>query len=269
MQIELQHWIIDKVDGERRPFYVSGAETTVTLDGPALRVVRPEQAAVFCPLARVGRVISRGAVVWDSAALIACAQAGIPVIFEMPNGLMCGYLFGWSPGDDALFRCLSAQLRKPEGVKRYREWRRGMLAQAQAVLRQQIPELAGCNVNEWRDCLRQLRQREINAVQDQALVGRLQALVGALSAELLMEAAMDALRLSRLGNFLLADLVELLNLALEWPVLRVLQSRNGEGVAVPDLNEDRELVGFFEGQSEDLRRMGRLVLEQLRQSLGG
>lgn len=269
MQIELQHWMMEKVDSERRPFYVSGAETTVNLDGPALRVLRPEQAPVFCPLARIGRVVSKGAVVWDSAALIACAKAGIPVIFQLPDSEMCGYLFGWSPADDGLYRCLRDQLKKPEGVKRYAEWRRGMTKQAQTVLGRQLPELAGYSVQQWRDWLQQARQREISASQDAVLVGRRLALVGALSAELLMEAGMDALRLSRLGKFLLGDLVELLGWALEWPVLSALQARSREGSAAPDLNEDMELVRFFEGQSGDLRQMGRLVLEQLQRTLGG
>lgn len=44
-----------------------------------------------------------------------------------------------------------------------------------------------------------------------------------------MEAGIDALRLSRLGKFLLGDLVELLGCALEWPVLRALQVRRQEG----------------------------------------
>lgn len=269
MQIELQHWLMDRVDGDRRAFYVSGAETMVTLDGPALRVVRPEQAPVFCPLARIGRVVSRGAVVWDAAALMACARAGIPVIFQLPDSVMCGYLFGWSPTDDALYRCLREQLKKPEGARRYAEWRRVMMERAQSVLGRQLPELAKGNVQERRDRLQQLRRREISAAQDEVLAGRLRALVGALAAELLMEAGIDALRLSRLGKFLLGDLVELLGCALEWPVLKVLQARDQEGASGPDLNEDIELVRFFEGQSGDLRRMGRVVLEQLQKSLEG
>lgn len=81
---------------------------------------------------------------------------------------MCGYLFGWSPTDDALYRCLREQLKKPEGARRYAEWRRVMMDRAQSVLGRQLPELAKGNVQERRDRLQQLRRREISAAQDGA-----------------------------------------------------------------------------------------------------
>ena len=52
-------WLVDDdAPGPRKPLYVRGGPgLRVEVDGPALRVRRPMQAAVLFPLARVGRCL--------------------------------------------------------------------------------------------------------------------------------------------------------------------------------------------------------------------
>ena len=65
-------WLVDDdAPGPRKPLYVRGGPgLRVEVDGPALRIRRPMQAALLFPLARVGRVISSGQVDWP------CARCG-------------------------------------------------------------------------------------------------------------------------------------------------------------------------------------------------
>ncbi len=58
----------------------------VLLDGPALRLRRPETADALVPLSRLSRVLVRGQVHWRTEALAACMDAGVPVVFLAPSG---------------------------------------------------------------------------------------------------------------------------------------------------------------------------------------
>jgi hypothetical protein len=62
--------------------YLEGSAPIAVLgEGPALRLRRPEQADVYAPLARLGRVVARGDVHWRAGALEACLAAGVAVVF--------------------------------------------------------------------------------------------------------------------------------------------------------------------------------------------
>jgi hypothetical protein len=58
----------------------------VLLDGPALRLRRPETADTLTPLCRLSRVVVKGEVHWRTEALAACMDAGVPVVFLGPSG---------------------------------------------------------------------------------------------------------------------------------------------------------------------------------------
>jgi hypothetical protein len=268
MRNDLRDWLDEKVEGERKPLYLSGGgELTVDLDGPALRVRQEDRAAMCYPLARVGRVISRGSVKWDSDALLACAKTGIPVLFQLHDTEVCGFLFGWSASDDALFRALRTRLGRPGGGKVYLGWQRAMTEQALIVLAQQMPEMAGANsAEDWRCRLGQCYQRYVDAESYAALTQRLRALLGALSAQLLMEAGLDALRTGRVGVNLVGDLAGLLDWALQQPVLTALQGHR-QKVAALNLADDRQLTRLFEAQAVDLRRLGQDLLGELQRRM--
>ncbi len=70
-----------------RPLYINGSSgCRVVLDQPALRVVVQNKADQLFPLSRISRVVCKGAVEWSMFALLACADAGINLLFLQQNG---------------------------------------------------------------------------------------------------------------------------------------------------------------------------------------
>ena len=70
-----------------RPLYIDGLPgCRVVLDEPALRIVVPEKADQLFPLSRISRVVCKGVVEWSMSALLACADAGITLLFLENNG---------------------------------------------------------------------------------------------------------------------------------------------------------------------------------------
>ncbi|NJN48115.1 MAG: hypothetical protein HC808_18380 [Candidatus Competibacteraceae bacterium] len=86
--------------------------------------------------------------------------------------------------------------------------------------------------------------------------------------QLLSEAGLSADRLALLQGAmdLLEDVTALLGWALEWPVLFVLYAR-AQGKPAVDLDDETELTALFETQTEDLRRLGQMMLGCLRSKL--
>jgi len=70
-----------------RPLYIDGVTgCRVVLDEPTLRVIMPEQADQLFPLSRLSRVVCKSIVEWSMSAMLACADAGINLIFLHKNG---------------------------------------------------------------------------------------------------------------------------------------------------------------------------------------
>lgn len=68
------------------------------LDGPALRLRRPGVADVFAPLPRLSRVVVHGPrVQWRTEALMACAEAGVPVALMGRRGTLLAVLVPATP----------------------------------------------------------------------------------------------------------------------------------------------------------------------------
>ena len=267
-------WLVDDdAPGPRKPLYLRGGPgLRVEVDGPALRIRRPMQAALLFPLARVGRVISSGPVDWPCEALLACAGAGVPVVFLCRDGSVRGYLFG---GDsrcrdphDLLYTRLRARLTRPGGMQRYGEWREAMTRAAVRALSRQLgqqPEER--DPTQMRQRLAEIRQRYAGPGPALLIEGRLRGLLAGLSAELLAEVGLDARRWPKLEfTFdLVGDLAELLRWAMETPVLAALARREEpDGL---DLSTERDLIVVFERSVADLRRLGLDALHLLRQKL--
>jgi hypothetical protein len=70
----------------------------VLLDGPALRLRRAGMADVFAPLPRLSRVVVHGPrVQWRTEALLACAEAGVPVALLGRRGALLAVLVPMTP----------------------------------------------------------------------------------------------------------------------------------------------------------------------------
>lgn len=267
MRAEFHGLLDEHAEGLRKPLYLQGQNgLTVELDGPALRIRQPDRAAMLYPLARLARVLSKGEVHWTCAALLACAEAGVPVAFLDGNGGVRGYLFGPSSGDDTLYLRLRASLRRSDGLSRYADWRRAMTDHARRALEQQlrqadvglIPGLA------WRG-LTPVGPRAVGAAPDRVVLGRLRGPLAGMSAQLLVEAGLNAARLADLEPLnLVDDLAELLGWALAEPVLTAARRRAEPESAGRD---ERDWVALVEGRRDEVFRFGRLLLGRLRQWL--
>lgn len=260
--------------GPRKPLYLQGGlALRVSLDGPALVVRQPVKAAMLYPLARLARVISRGAVDWDHLALLGCAEAGVPVVFLHRDGAVRAYWFGGRrlarDPHDLLYTRLRARLSRPGGMARYEAWRRGKTQAAERALRQRL----GLSLTDGSltplPCLTTHLWRQFVEERERALLERrLRGLLAGLSAQVLAEAGLDAARWCKL-NFqwdLIGDLAELLSWELVEPVLAALQKRCVSETG-PNLNDEAQLTAWFEAHTLDLWRLGRQWLHHLRQWL--
>jgi hypothetical protein len=267
MRAEFHGLLDEHAEGLRKPLYLQGKNgLAVDLDGPALRVRQPERAAVFYPLARLARVLSKGGVRWTGEALLACAEAGVPVVFMDGEGGVRAYLFGPSSGEEGLYRRLRAGLRRPDGLSRYADWRRVMAGHARRALEQQLQQVGVCRgpVLAWRG-LAPVGSWPVVAAPDAAILRRLRGLLAGASAQLLVEAGLDAGRLRDLEPLpLVDDLAALLIWALAEPVLTAARIRDEAG---PAWGDDRALTELVEARREEVFRFGRLLLGRLGQWL--
>ncbi|MDG4554111.1 MAG: CRISPR-associated endonuclease Cas1 [Candidatus Competibacter sp.] len=268
-------WRLDEdAPGPRKPLYLRGGPgLRVEADGPALRLRRPAKAAVWYPLARLARVVSSGMVDWDAEALLACAEAGVPVVFLRRDGSVRAYLSGGGArsrdSHDLLYTRLRGRLSQPGGMARYGGWRNAMTrAAVQALSAQLGSRLEGEAPHRLRQALTETRQRYAGVGPCALIDGRLHGLRAGLSAELLAETGLDAARWAKLedGPDLAGDLAELLGWALEAPLLAVLE-RRFRGEPAPDLLDEAQLIGWFESRAADSRRLGLDALHRLRQWL--
>jgi CRISPR associated protein Cas1 len=108
-----------------KPLYLDGTTPLrVLLDGPGLRVRAAGTADRLFPLRRLSRVVVCGRVDWTTEALLACAQADVPVRFLRRDGDLLARVQGEAPRKDwlRLEPLLAAFLDSPGGVVRYRGW---------------------------------------------------------------------------------------------------------------------------------------------------
>lgn len=108
---------------DARPLYIAPqAETRVELDGPALCVAREGVAERLYPLQRISRVYTAEEVDWTSEALIACARAGIGVLFVGDDGEVTARVLA-RPGErDELYSRFMEFLMRPEAAGMYQHW---------------------------------------------------------------------------------------------------------------------------------------------------
>ena len=108
----------------RKPLYLDIAQAkAVELEAVALRVVAHEQADSFYPLRRVSRVVVTGKVKWETAALLACFEYGIPVAFRGRDGHLFGHCLSDRSSQVSLESLLEACADNPAGDAQYLQWR--------------------------------------------------------------------------------------------------------------------------------------------------
>jgi hypothetical protein len=130
-----------------RPLYIDGATGChVVLDAPALRVVVPDRADQFFALSRVSRVVCQGNVEWSMQALLACADAGIQLLFLGKNSEIRARWLGQSGERQQLTQRLIDLLSRADGPALYANW---LLSMEKLAVRSLARRIDLC---DWRDC---------------------------------------------------------------------------------------------------------------------
>ncbi len=134
----------------RAPLYLNVTQvTTVTLDGPALRVTASGRSVSRYPIERIARVVTRGPVQWRTEALCALMQSGIPVIIVGAGGKPTGYCWPVGRSPVPLAARLGELLDRKGWQVSYRNW---LKAQRMRILSEwrHGREQAGHPVPDWQ-----------------------------------------------------------------------------------------------------------------------
>lgn len=116
-----------------RPLYLDAARAqAVALDGPALCVRGAARAAARYPLRRLTRVLVRGAIEWQTRALLECLRRGIPVSFTARDGTLLGVCIGATPGTLPLYARIAEFATRCDWAQHYGIWLRA--AERRAIL---------------------------------------------------------------------------------------------------------------------------------------
>lgn len=107
-----------------RPLYLeAGTGWRVKLDdGVALHVSAAGRARSLYPLTRLARVVCGVSAEWDTAALLACLRAGVPVLFHDAHGDTLAWCFGPRRRETTLAQLLGEGLHHPEWSTVFSQW---------------------------------------------------------------------------------------------------------------------------------------------------
>lgn len=140
----------------RKPLYLDGRERAidVRLRGPALGILRGAQRLEL-PLARLARVFVRGNVRWDAAAIAACLQQQVPIVFLDGRAQPIGSAMPLAGRVSALGEVLAEWVDQPRWQAQYEDWLR---AQRYRVLRRWRRRRAEAGrpvpADEWHEAVR-------------------------------------------------------------------------------------------------------------------
>lgn len=129
-----------------RPLYIDGSPgCRVVLDEPALRVSLADKADQLFPMSRVSRVVCKGVVEWSMSALLACADAGITVLFLEKNGTLRARWLGRVSERQGLSQRLADLLTRADGAALFENWMLSMEKLAARSFARRI------GLTDWRD----------------------------------------------------------------------------------------------------------------------
>ena len=136
-----------------RPLYLDGSPgCRVVLDEPALRVVFPGKADQLFPMSRISRVVCKGVVEWSMSALLACADAGINLLFLEASGEVRARWLGKGGERQSVAQRLVDLLARADGLQLYENWFLSMekLAARSFARRMGLTDWREIPVNELR-----------------------------------------------------------------------------------------------------------------------
>ncbi|OAI20889.1 DNA repair protein [Methylomonas koyamae] len=141
-----------------RPLYIDGSPgCRVVLDEPALRVSLADKADQLFPMSRISRVVCKGVVDWSMSALLACADAGISVLFLEKNGVLRARWLSRAGDRQALTQRLVDLLARADGPGLYENWTLAMEKLAARSFARRI------GLVDWREVSVAMLRRQLSA----------------------------------------------------------------------------------------------------------
>ena len=129
-----------------RPLYIDGVPgCRVVLDEPALRISVPDKADQLFPLSRISRVVCKGVVEWSMSAMLACADAGINLVFLHKNGDIRARWLSVGTERQSVSQRLVDLLARADGVQRYENWYLSMQKLAARSFARKV------GLDDWRE----------------------------------------------------------------------------------------------------------------------
>ncbi len=106
-----------------KPLYLAAGEpVSISLDGPALRIVAQGKATRRFPLCRISRVVVSGNAGWSTNALLACADEGITVTFLTKDGCPRARWIGRVTSRGDFMQRWNDFLDRPDWMPLYKQW---------------------------------------------------------------------------------------------------------------------------------------------------
>ncbi len=242
------------------PLYLDGrSKISVSLDAPALAVEQLNKTRQLFPLSRISRIVVSGKVDWTMAALMACADDGISIVFLNRQGQPRCCFVGRSASRQSVAAQFLQLIQRPDALLQYQNWQRGM---SRMVVRSTARRLG---FNNWqlaeevmlRQCLTEQMNSEWQTIESVLLgylmsfcLGYLQDMGMSAESELLLN-----------GQFNLAE--DLAGLLL-WDFYPILITWSKRSVCLSDRSK---LVSYFEKRQKRMDHLIRGLLNRLHQSL--
>jgi len=179
-----------------RPLYLGADARQVALDGPALRVSVEARADSRVPLRLLSRVVSRADVDWSPAALSACMEAGVPMVFLRGNGTPLGYCLPALPRTVDLARRLDRLEQEPGGPAAFRTWAMAEERRAILALTGHPPARTGFDLRPARIRKAVLNGIGANYQRSEAMWARLEGMLAVQVASLLLAAGLPPYRVA-------------------------------------------------------------------------
>lgn len=108
----------------RQALYLDSLQADqVSLDAVALRVSTHEHVVLYYPLRRLARIVVTGKVEWETRALLACLDYGIPIAFRERDGRLIGHCLSERSNQTPLENLLAYCADHPQGDALYQQWR--------------------------------------------------------------------------------------------------------------------------------------------------
>lgn len=164
-----------------RPLYIEGvAGCRVVLDEPALRIVVPEQSDRLFPLSRISKVVCSGIVDWSMSAMLACADAGIMLLFLHKNGEIRAQWLCQEGVRQSLTQRVLDLFARQDGFSRYENW---YLAMEKLAVRSFARRIGR---TDWREIPVAYQLKQLAKVMSPAMQHRANVLKALLHGELVI-----------------------------------------------------------------------------------